>query len=329
VAALTLPQRIEKEIPGGLKVFPGRGSVNVTTAATAAQQQGAARKGLLARHPLVSFFVIAYAFSWFVWVPLALSQHGAGVQLFRSPIGVSAAVTLASFVGPFLSAFIMSGITEGRAGMGRLLRQLVLWRVRPGWYLFALIGIPIILVLGVIPMPGALSSFQGLASLTPLPLLSLFVYVIFHGPLGEEAGWRGFALARLQRLHGPLIGSLILGPLWALWHLPMFWVPAWKFPPTVLNLVLFVLASIPFTIIMTWIFNNTKGSLLIAVLVHAAFDMTFVILNLLFTATSVTEYGSTLPMLAGCGVVALLITASTRGRLGYQHYRQAEPSTHC
>jgi membrane protease YdiL (CAAX protease family) len=159
-----------------------------------------------------------------------------------------------------------------------------------------------------------------------VPLLNLFVYVVFHGPLGEEAGWRGFALPRLQSRYGPLIGSLILAPVWALWHLPMFWVPAWKFPPTLLNLALFILASIPLTIIMTWIFNNTKGSLLIAVLVHAVFDTTFVILNLLFTATSVTEYGSTFPMLAGCGAAALLIIAFTHGRLGYQNYQREEPN---
>ena len=295
------------------------------TADNAAQQQGAARAGLLARYPLTFYFLIAYAFSWLVWVPLALSEDCAGLLSFRSPIGVSAAILIASFVGPFLSAFIMTAITEGRAGIGRLLRRVVLWRVGLGWYLFALIGIPMILVLGVIVLPGALSSFKGLASLVPpMPWFSLIVYVFFHGPLGEEPGWRGFALPRLQRLHGPLVGSLILGPLWALWHLPMFWVPAWNFPPTLLNIVLFVIAAIPFTIVMTWVFNNTKGSLLIAILVHATFDMTFVILNLLFTARIVTDYGSTVPILIGLGAVALLVIAVTRGRLGYQHYRQEE-----
>lgn len=74
-----------------------------------------------------------------------------------------------------------------------------------------------------------------------------------------------------------------------------------EFPPTLLNIVLFVIASIPFTIVMTWVFNNTKGSLLIAVLAHATFNMTFVILNLLFTAPIVTDYGSTVPILIGCG----------------------------
>ncbi len=301
----------------------------MTTADNAAKPPGADREGLLTRHPLVIFFVVAYAFSWLAWIPLVLSKDGAGLLSFRYPLGVSAAIVIASFVGPSLSAFIMAGVTEGRAGIGRLLRRFVLWRVSLGWYLFALIGIPMILVLGVIVLRGALSSFQGLAPLAPLHMLTLFVYVLLHGPLGEEPGWRGFALPRLQRLHGPLVGSLILGPLWALWHLPLFWVPAWNFPPTILNMVLFVGASIPFTIVMTWVFNNTKGSLLIAVLVHTTFDMTFVILNLLFTAPIVTDYGSTVPILIGCGAVALLVIALTRGRLGYQHYRgeESDPAT--
>jgi CAAX amino terminal protease family. len=296
----------------------------MTTADNAAQRQGAAREGLLARYPLTFYFLIAYAFSWLVWVPLALSQDGAGLLSFRGPIGASASVVVASFVGPFLSAFIMTGITEGREGIGRWLRRIVLWRVGLGWYLFTLIGIPMILVLGVIVLPGALASFKGLASLVPpRPWLSMIVYVFLHGPLGEEPGWRGFALPRLQRLHGPLVASLILGPLWALWHLPMFWVPVWSFPPTLPNIGLFVIASIPFTIIMTWVFNNTKGSVLMAILVHWTFDFTFVILNLLFTAPIVTDYGSTVPVLVGLGTAALLVIALTGGRLGYQQYLRA------
>jgi uncharacterized protein len=290
----------------------------------AAQQPDSAKEGLLARYPLVGFFVLAYAFSWLVWAPVALSQDGAGFLPFRSPISFSASVVLASFAGPSLSAFIVTGMTEGREGIGRLLRRFVLWRVAFGWYLFALVGIPMLLVLGVICLPGAASSFQGLASLTRLPmaLLSLVFYVLFHGPFGEEPGWRGFALPRLQQLHGPLVGSLILAPLWALWHLPLFWIPAWQFPPTLFNIVMFVIASIPLTILMTWAFNNTKGSLLIAILVHMIFDLSFVIVNLLFIAPIVTDYGSTLPIVIGCGAAALLVIALTRGRLGYQRYRQ-------
>ena len=75
------------------------------------------------RYALTFYFLIAYAFSWLVWVPLALSKDGAGLMSFRGPIGASAAIVIASFVGPCLSAFIMTGITEGREGVGRLLRR--------------------------------------------------------------------------------------------------------------------------------------------------------------------------------------------------------------
>jgi membrane protease YdiL (CAAX protease family) len=112
-------------------------------------------------------------------------------------------------------AFIMTGITEGWAGIGRLLRRLVLWRVGLRWHLFALIGLPLILLLSAIVLPGALASFQGLTPTIVLGYSLIFAYVILlGGGLNEETGWRGFALPRLQRLHGPLVGSLILGPVW-------------------------------------------------------------------------------------------------------------------
>jgi len=81
------------------------------------------------------------------------------------------------------------------------------------------------------------------------------------------------------------------------------------------------------TIIMTWVFNNTKGSVLIAILLHRTFDTTFVILNLFFTAPIVSDYGSTVPVLIGLGAVALLVIGLTRSRLGYQQYRQDEPES--
>ena len=124
----------------------------------------------------------------------------------------------------------MTGITEGMIGIRRLLRRYVLWRVEFRWYLFVLLGLPAIELMGAIIVPGALASFDP----TKLPAL-LISYVPFFvitfllgGPLGEEPGWRGFALLRLQPLHGPLIGSLILGVLWASWHLPLFWSGVWS-----------------------------------------------------------------------------------------------------
>jgi membrane protease YdiL (CAAX protease family) len=300
----------------------------MTTADNTAPLSDDARQSLLARHPLVFYCLIAYAFSWLFELPLALSEDGVGLLPFSWPIPFLVTVAIGTF-GPSVAAFIILGATEGRAGIGRLLRRMVLWRVGLRWYLFALLGIPVMLVLGAVVLPGALASFQGVAPLDPLALLGLFglfVFVFFlGGPLGEEPGWRGFALPRLQRLHGPLVGSLILGLIWGLWHLPLVFIPAWGLSPTFLNIVIYVLAALSFTIVFTWVFNNTRGSVLMAILLHAS--------NNIFNGSPlapislfpiVTSYGSQVYTLVGFGVVALLVIALTRGHLGYQHYQQEE-----
>src|SRR5262245_51890377 len=97
-------------------------------------------KALLARHPLVSFFVLAYAGTWLFELPYVLSK--AGLLPYSSPL-LEWTPPLAVFLGPFLAAFVMTGVTEGREGVGRLLSWFVLWRVGFWWYLFALVGIPV------------------------------------------------------------------------------------------------------------------------------------------------------------------------------------------
>ena len=294
----------------------------MSTGANAAQHPGGpSGEGLLTRHPLVFFFLIAYAGSWLLELPIALSETGSGLLPFTIPRPLLAlAIAAATLLGPTLSAFIMTGITEGRRGIRRLLRRYVLWRVEFRWYLFVLLIIPAIEVLGAIVVPGVLGSFRSLTlSLVftyPVAFVSTF---ILGGPLGEEPGWRGFALPRLQPLHGPLVGSVILGILWALWHLPLFWSGVWT-PPTIPNIVMFILMITALTIIMTWVFNNAKGSLLITMLMHASFN-TFAnrIEAPLFPAPILSEYGL-LPVLVGFGATALVLIALTRGRLGYQHY---------
>jgi membrane protease YdiL (CAAX protease family) len=299
----------------------------MTTVDDNAQQPGAAREGLLARHPLLFFFIIAYASTWCMWLPYALSEDGAGLLPISIPISFFVVNFIAVF-GPTLAAFIMTGITEGRAGTRRLLGRYVLWRVGLRWYLFVLLGIPAIEVLGAVVLPGALASFQFQALAPQLALYPIGVVFTFFigGPLGEEPGWRGFALPRLQRLQGPLVGSLSLGIFWGFWHLPLFLVTGW-IPPTILNIVLFVTNAIAVTIIFTWVFNNTKGSLLIAILMHASFN-TFLngVLIQTFPAPIVTDY-SILPVLVGFGAAALVVVALTRGRLGYEHYQREEPDS--
>jgi membrane protease YdiL (CAAX protease family) len=282
-------------------------------------------RGLIARHPLLFFFLIAYAGAWIVEAPVVLSRTGTGLLPLTLPAPLIAALlAAATFTGPTLSAFVVTGVVEGRPGVKRLLRRYVQWRVKLRWYLYVLLAVPASEVLGAIVLPGVAASYQPLTLSMVLgyPLAFVATFVL-GGPLGEEPGWRGFALPRLQSRQGPLTGSLVLGVLWAAWHLPLFWSGVWT-PPTVANIVMFVVMITALTVVMAWVFNNANGSLLITMLMHASFN-TFAnrVVAPLFPAPLLEEYGL-LPELVCFGVTAVLVVAVTRGRLGYRTRPVAE-----
>lgn len=283
-----------------------------------------APRGLLRRYPLASYFAIAFLFSWIIEVPVALSAQG--ILPFTIPTPAVAFAVVAATFGPTVGAFVMTGLTEGKAGTVRLLRRYVQWRVGIQWYFFVLLGIPLIIVLGTIVIPGALSSFQPILGplLIAYPMAFLLTFFL-GGPLGEEPGWRGFALPRLQERNGPLWGSVILGVLWALWHFPLFWSGVWT-PPTIPNMIMFTVMITTLTIIMTWVFNHAKGSLLLMMLMHASFN-TFAnkMAAPLFPAPIFDDFGL-LPVLIGFTAAALVLIVVTRGRLGYVTSRRTAAS---
>ena len=226
---------------------------------------------------------------------------------------------VALILGPTLSAFVMTGATEGKDGVRRLLRRIVLWRVGFGWYLFVLLGIPAIVVLSTVVLPGALSSFDAAAVPTTLFLYVVAgpVFLFIGGPVFEEIGWRGFALPRLQRLYGPLVGTLVLGALWGLWHLPLFLIPSWDTPHgSLLDIALFVVLAMSIALVITWVFNNTKQSVLLAILAHGSINSAAVSMYALFPADAVT--GGITNVAIGFGLAALVVVVLTRGRLGYR-----------
>jgi hypothetical protein len=163
--------------------------------------------------------------------------------------------------------------------------------------------------------------------------LLFFIYpaLIIGGPLGEEPGWRGFALPRLQRRYGPLVGSLFLGVIWTFWHVAPVWLASWYAAGmlNIYNFVLYLLFITSWTIVMTWVYNNTKGSVFMAILGHASVDAfpNGLLWPLLPASLVVTEYGvyfGYYGMVLGMGVFALAVIAWTRGRLGYEHYQHEE-----
>lgn len=273
---------------------------------------------VMRRHPLFFFFLMAFGFTWLYEVPIFGLLH-----LPHFPW-----IFPATFLGPTVSAFIMTALTEGKPGMLRLLRRYVLWRVGIPWYLFALLGIPALVLLGTIVLPGAVAAFRAPALSFVIVYLVNYVVIFFlDGPLGEEPGWRGFALPRLQQGSGPLVGTLMLGVLWGLWHLPLFlFIPGYNgagtgFVGILIPFVAFIVGTTTaLSVIITWVFNNARGSLLLAMLIYASFNTTYgVVLPKLFPSLPAIPLANLNIALIG---MALLVIVATRGRLSYQRYQR-------
>src|SRR5215471_3549884 len=278
---------------------------------------------IIRRYPLFFYFLLAFGFSWAYELTVYRVLFTPGFSL-RGVL-----LDLGFTLGPTLAAFVLTAVTQGRAGILQLLRRYIIWRVGLRWYLIVLLGVPALLLIAVLPLPGALSVFRMPAlSFWPAYLLFYLLFLVFEGPLGEEPGWRGFALPRLQQRCGPLVGTLLLGALWGLWHLPLFFIPGTDqyaisvvgtgFVGHLVPLGVFDIWTIALAITITWVFNNTRGSLLLAMLLHASINTApFVLLPALFASPSLsTLFG--LSWILVWVVVALLVIAATRGRLSYQ-----------
>ena len=212
-------------------------------------------KTFLSRHALVIFFILSYA----------LMILGVALTLFLS---LDVFYLTISIWSPTIAALIVTVLRGGLPDVKKLLRGFTIWRVSYKWYLAALFLIigPLIFALIYIMLGfeyvGIDPSFTASAAVVAL------MSTLYLGPLSEEAGWRGFALPKLQERYSALTSSLILGVIWACWHLPLYLIetrmPFYIYLPLVMVL----------TILFTWLYNNTKGSLIIAVLAHFCFNFT-------------------------------------------------------
>ena len=276
------------------------------------------------RHPISTFFALGYAFSWLPWV------LGTLVPAIRPFV-------LYPFfaAGPLLAALIVVPITQGRAGLRAWAARLLKWRVSPVWYAAA-IGIPLTAALGaaglnvvfgapsrslaeILAANGDAREFNAMLGIGPLlSLVLVFVIRLINpadGPVGEEPGWRGYALPGLQRSISPLSAALIVGLLAAGWHLPIFLVGGAS--------PLEILAPFSLGVVSSWLYNRSGGSTFMSIVLHAA-DGVFQIGSFGFAGADaermVLLYGG-LWLAMAIGVVVL-----AGSNLGLQRAAQAKPT---
>jgi CAAX protease family protein len=218
---------------------------------------------MIQRYPLTTFFLLAFGITWVVWVPRA-----AGAPLDT----VGQAWTWV----PAIAALLAAALTGGRDAVRELGARLVRWRVGWQWYLVVILGPAVfsVVVAGIYVMLGGAWSEAAPAALLegPLMMLPLFLVILtLTDGLGEELAWRGFALPRLLTRYNALLASVVLGLIWALWHLPLLWTDGnGMFHLPVWLLLSDITAK---SVLFTWVFLHTRGSVLIAMLFHGATNL--------------------------------------------------------
>jgi membrane protease YdiL (CAAX protease family) len=223
---------------------------------------------------LILFFIIAFAWTWIFWSPFILNilQLPAGTgtsNVNLGDIGLILPIILASPFGPTIAAFLMSYRNEGREGISQLWKQFRDSKPTNTWLVITLVFYPTIFlflrlssaIIFSVPQPTPVWIEN------PLIMLAPFAASTLHGGLSEEFGWRGYALPRLQSKFNATQASIILGLIEGLWHVPLvFWVGDARYGMSIPLLILWQMIA---TFYRTWIFNNTDGSILAAVLFHA------------------------------------------------------------
>ncbi|HSB01759.1 MAG TPA: type II CAAX endopeptidase family protein [Anaerolineales bacterium] len=230
-------------------------------------------------HSLVIGIVLMFLLTW----PIDLAHSG--VLHFEVPF----VIYIFLGWGFVLASITMTGLTLGREGVKALLKRFLIWRVGWKWYLVTFLLYPVIMISAVL--------LNAAFTRTPIDFSQAFAHKIF-GPSanllvlilpflvfeavanGEEIGWRGYVLPRLQAKHSAFVSSLIVGVIWGVWHFPKFLVPG-----NDSSFALFMLKVMADAILYTWLFNNTKGSLLLATLFHASSNTAGVFLPIANTVT--------------------------------------------
>ena len=213
---------------------------------------------------LIRFFVIAFAFSWVIW----------GIGVFLSsftdidlPMWVVLPIVIIGAFGPFVSSVLLTNKSGGKEAVITFLKRGLKVKEVPGLIWLAMFLIPIMAMLIAIFFV-RLNYGVGGVSFTGLLILPFYVVIMYlGGPLQEEYGWRGYALDRMQKKWNALVSSIILGIIWATWHIPLFFIEG--APQENMNMGLFFISVLCISILMTWLHNNSKSNIFVALTYHS------------------------------------------------------------
>ena len=242
------------------------------------------------RRPLLAFFALTFNLTWGLGLCFALFP--AQLTAMFGKVSVTNPLFILAVYAPGISAIVVTGFIDGADGIGRLLAKFLRWPIGVQWYLAILVGIPMLSVIAMILSAAFTGTSLGIdhwyqlfllgpngrnasdaaanGGLWSAVLVLLGSFFADPGPLGEELGWRGFALPRLFESRSALSAGVILGVIWGVWHLPAFLIGGT--PQNGMSFPLFIIGAVGISVLMTWAFKGTGGSVLATALIHWNFN---------------------------------------------------------
>ena len=273
---------------------------------------------LVARHPATAFLVMAFGFGWTSLIPILLSENGFGVLPIELPLTV--VQSLVTIVGLAVPAFLVTAATGGKEGVRDLLGRLLRWRVGVRWYLVAIFGLPVAMLLAAIPFLGA-APLEALARKWPL-LFALFLPEVLFPfvfiQVFEEAGWTGFMQDTLQERRGPLVASILVAPAFFLMHLPVLLMDAGAGLALLIVFGALVIMMTFFRIVVMWLYNGSGRSVLVVALFHSAYNSATSLGEQRFTGELIPGSAQLLIAFGVLVVVAVILAVFTGGRLAHE-----------
>ncbi len=223
---------------------------------------------------LTLYFTLAYLISWLIWLPL----YGHVLGIYNLPsIPYNHAL---GGLGPMIAAFISTYIFEKKEGLLRLTQQLI--SPRPLSYVLIALLSPFLLVVAAVVASAVIFhapvDFSGLLRVREFPafnLLTFFGYNLLFFGFGEEVGWRGYALPRFQNKLNALSAGILLTFFWALWHWPLFFYRPGYTTMDIAGIIGWILSLLTGSILLSWLYNSSRGSILACAIFHATIDIAF------------------------------------------------------
>ncbi len=255
---------------------------------------------------LISFLIIVFGISWSIWIP---------VVFFLAKGGWHPLLYVGGYA-PFLAGVIVTRVSGGSSGLWRWLKKIFRFRISIIWYLLGWFVMPIAIGLvqhGLYVLFGGRPDFSEIPPLWAYPIWVPVAALIAGG--NEEPGWRGFALPKILEFTNPFAGSLLLGLIWAVWHVPVFFLPSWGTSESPFYMFLFSVLGL--SVIMTWLYYKSRMSIFPVMLFHQA---TNIIGSYFPTPTAIFPGWDDWQILRGgiYWLIAVVLLIATRGHLGFQ-----------